>query len=117
MGRRHWVSRPLGAIQSWHPESPDGLILRDAVFAGLDSDRPTLRYIRTADKTRDEHAEEIRGIVVSRDGDAVWIIWKNPPGNKVLLAVVNLTDKKAVMGHLQQGYFHVGGEMETLDCR
>ena len=54
---------------------------------------------------------------MSRDGDAVWIIWKNPPGNKVLLAVVNLTDKKAVMGHLQQGYFHVGGEMETLDCR
>ena len=37
--------------------------------------------------------------------------------NKVWLAAVDLTHRKAIVTQVVQGVTSVGGELETLDCR
>jgi hypothetical protein len=96
---------------------PNGQILRDKVFSELNTARPTVRSIPPAGGGQDEDAAEFVGTVLNRDVDSVWISWRNPPGNKVWLSVIDLQHKKAVVAQLFSGLTSVGGEIETLDCR
>lgn len=95
----------------------NGLTLRDKVFSGLNTSRPTVRSITPGNATEGEDAAEFVASVESRAFDSVWISWKNPPGNKVWLSVINLKNKKAIVTQLFEGVTSVGGEIETLDCR
>lgn len=99
------------------PRQRNGLVLRDKVFAGLDTDSPTIRSISPVPGDTTTVANEFQGTVLSRALESVWIAWKNPPGNKVWVAVVDLARRKAVITQAFQGMTSVGGELETLDCR
>lgn len=67
--------------------------------------------------TPPEEATEFKGTVVSRWDGSVFIMWQNDSGNKLWLAVVNLTHKKATVSQVFQGITSVGIEAETLDCK
>ncbi|MEE2399730.1 hypothetical protein PRA76_27340, partial [Klebsiella pneumoniae] len=87
------------------------LVLRDKVFANLDSDSPTIRSIT------DEKGEEFVGKVVSRAEDAVFLTWNNDPfGNKLWSAAIDLVNKKAVVSQVYKGITSTGIDSETLDC-
>ena len=86
--------------------------LRDKVFSSLNTSTPTIRSI-----TPPGEAVEFKGSVVSRWAESVFIIWQNDYGNKIWLAVVNLSDKKATVSQVFQGITSVGIEAETLDCK
>lgn len=87
-------------------------ILRDKVFSSLNTSTPVIRSI-----TPPGEAAEFKGTVVSRWADSVFIIWQNDYGNKIWLAVVDLTHKKATVSQVFQGITSVGIEAETLDCK
>jgi hypothetical protein len=92
--------------------------LRDKVFSSLNTSTPTIRSITLPrDALPGEEAVEFKGAVVSREPDAVFLVWRNPPGNKVWLAVVDLRHKKAIVSQVYQGVISVGVEAETLDCK
>jgi hypothetical protein len=94
--------------------------LRDKVFSSLNTPTPVIRSItppRPQLGANEEHADEFNGTVVSRTGDAVFVIWRNDFGNKVWLAVLDLRHKKATVSQVFQGITSVGIEAETLDCR
>ena len=86
--------------------------LRDKVFSSLNTSTPVIRSI-----TPPGEAAEFKGTVVSRWADSVFIMWQNDYGNKIWLAVVNLTHKKATVSQVFQGITSVGLEAETLDCK
>jgi hypothetical protein len=87
-------------------------VLRDKVFSSLNTSTPVIRSI-----TPPGEAAEFKGTVVSRWADSVFIMWQNDYGNKLWLAVVNLTHKKATVSQVFQGITSVGIEAETLDCK
>jgi len=89
--------------------------LRDKVFAALNTEKPVVRSI-TRFKDGTEEAVEFLASVVSRTSDLVFLVWKND-FNKVWVAAVDLTHRRAVLTHVFQGVTSVGGELETLDCR
>jgi hypothetical protein len=93
--------------------------LRDKVFSSLNTSTPTIRSITPPQGVFQpkEEAVEFKGTVISRERDAVFLVWRNDPGNKVWLAVVDLSHKKATVSHVFQGFTSVGVEAETLDCR
>lgn len=92
--------------------------LRDKVFSSLNTPTPTIRSITPPGMVQlEEHAVEIKGAVVSRTADGVFLMWHNDFGNKVWLAVVDLRHKKATVSQVFQGLTSVGIEAETLDCR
>lgn len=86
--------------------------LRDKVFSSLNTSTPVIRSI-----TPPGEAAEFKGTVVSRWADSVFIMWQNDYGNKIWLAVVDLTHKKATVSQVFQGITSVGIEAETLDCK
>jgi hypothetical protein len=86
--------------------------LRDKVFSSLNTTTPVIRSI-----TPPGEAAEFKGTVVSRWADSVFIMWRNEFGNKIWLAVVDLTHKKATVSQVFQGITSVGIEAETLDCK
>ena len=89
--------------------------LRDKVFSGLDTDRPIVRSItRYTDGV--EEGQEFPGTVLMRTEDAVFLMWTNRI-NKIWLATVDLTHRRATLTQVFQGATSVGGEIETLDCR
>jgi hypothetical protein len=89
--------------------------LRDKVFSGLDTDRPIVRSItRYTDGM--EKAEGFMAAVLMRTHDAVFLMWTNNI-NKIWLATVDLTHRRATLTQVFQGVTSVGGEIETLDCR
>lgn len=92
-------------------------VLRDKVFSRLDTDRPIIRSITPAEWAGKEVADEFQGMVVSRDGAAVFLIWRNDFGNKVWLAAINLEHRRAVVTQAFDGATSFGAEVETLDCR
>jgi len=94
-----------------------GIPLRDKVFSGLDTEKPIVRSITPMPGGEKEMAEEFPAIVVSRADGAVFLLWKNPHGNKVWGAVVDLEHKKATVTSLFRGLLSVGADIETLDCR
>jgi hypothetical protein len=65
-------------------------VLRDKIFSSLNTSTPVIRSI-----TPPGDAAEFKGVVVSRWADSVFIMWENDHGNKIWLAVVNLTHKRA----------------------
>ncbi len=87
-------------------------VLRDKVFSSLNTSTPVIRSI-----TPPSDAAEFKGTVVSRWADSVIIVWQNDYGNKIWLAVVDLTHKKATVSQVFQGITSVGIEAETLDCK
>lgn len=87
-------------------------VLRDKIFSSLNTSTPVIRSI-----TPPGEAAEFKGIVVNRWADSVFIMWQNDYGNKIWLAVVNLTHKKATVSQVFQGITSVGIEAETLDCK
>lgn len=87
-------------------------VRRDKIFSSLNTSTPVIRSI-----TPPGEAAEFKGIVVNRGADSVFIMWQNDYGNKIWLAVVNLTHKKATVSQLFQGITSVGIEAETLDCK
>jgi hypothetical protein len=89
--------------------------LRDKVFSGLNTKQPTVRSITRYDEGPEQAAEFV-GYVVSRTDDGVFLVWTNEI-NKVWLAAVDLTHRKATVTQVFQGFTSIGGEMETLDCR
>ncbi len=92
----------------------------DHVFTALDTESPVIRSTRLVPiKGRFEETStaEFRGTVVSRTGDAVFFTWRNPPMNKVWLAALDLTHRKATVGYVFQGITSVGVQAQTLDCR
>jgi hypothetical protein len=90
--------------------------LRDKVFSSLNTSKPTVRSItRFADGS--DRAEEFVSRVVSRTNDVVFLVWTNDFNNKVWLAAVDLTRRKAVLAQVFEGITSLGGEVETLDCR
>jgi hypothetical protein len=93
-----------------------GLYLRDKVFSGLNTEKPIVRSITRYDDGV-EDAAEFMVKVVSRTVDQVFLIWTNDVHNKVWLATVDLTHRKATVTQVFQGVTSVGGELETLDCR
>ena len=93
-----------------------GLYLRDKVFSGLNTEKPIVRSI-TRYEDGVEDATEFAVKVVSRTQDQVFLIWTNDSHNKVWLATVDLTHRKAMVTQAFQGVTSVGGELETLDCR
>lgn len=92
-------------------------VLRDKMFSRLDTDRPTIRSITPAEAAGEEVALEFQGLVVSRDGAAVFLIWRNDFGNKVWLAAINLEHRRAVVTQAFDGATSLGAEVETLDCQ
>ena len=93
--------------------SPVEETLRDKVFSKLDTDTPTIRSL-----TPGADGEEFQGTVISRTGDAIFLVWNNNPfGNKLWSAAIDLTHKKAVISQVYQGATSVGVDSETLDCR
>lgn len=92
-------------------------VLRDKMFSKLDTDRPAIRSITPAEWARKEVAAEFEGLVISRDGAAVFLIWRNDSGNKVWLAAINLEHRRAVVTQTFDGVTSLGAEVETLDCR
>lgn len=91
---------------------PNAAVLRDKVFSSLNTSTPVIRSI-----TPPGEAAEFKGTVVSRWADSVFIMWQNDYGNKIWLAVVDLTHKKATVSQVFQGITSVGIEAETLDCK
>jgi hypothetical protein len=89
--------------------------LRDKVFSGLDTDRPIVRSITRYTDGVDK-GEKFMGAVVMRTHDAIFLIWTNDI-NKMWLATVDLTHRRATLTQVFQGATSVGGEIETLDCR
>jgi len=89
--------------------------LRDKAFSGLDTDRPIVRSITRYTDGADK-GEEFKGAVVMRTRDAVFLIWTNEI-NKMWLATVDLTHRRATLTQVFQGITSVGGKIETLDCR
>jgi hypothetical protein len=89
--------------------------LRDKVFSGLDTDRPIVRSITRYTDGVDK-GEEFPGAVLMRTEDAVFLMWTNRV-NKIWLATVDLTHRRAILTQVFQGATSVGGEIETLDCR
>ena len=87
-------------------------VLRDKIFSSLNTSTPVIRSI-----TPPSEAAEFKGTVVSRWADSVFIMWQNDYGNKIWLAVVDLTHKKATVSQVFQGITSVGIEAETLDCK
>ena len=81
-------------------------LLRDKVFSSLNTQTPVIRSItppRPQLGANEEHADEFNGTVVSRTGDAVFVMWRNDFGNKVWLAVLDLRHKKATVSQVFQG--------------
>lgn len=101
--------------------TPRGLIFRDKVFSQLDTGNPIIRSITPTHKLSEieleEQAVEFVGTILSRAFDSVFITWRNPTGNKVWLAVIDLTHRKAIVSYFAQGITSLEGEIETLDCR
>ena len=90
--------------------------LRDKVFSGLNTSMPIVRSItRFPDEV--DKGEEFLSRVVSRTHDGVFLLWTNDFNNKVWLAAIDLTHRKATVTQVFQGVTSVGGELETLDCR
>jgi len=92
-----------------------GTYLRDKVFSGLNTPKPIVRSI-TKHEDGVEQAVEFVGAVVRQTKDAVFLLWTNDI-NKVWIAAVDLTQRKATVTQVFQGVTSVGGEIETLDCR
>jgi hypothetical protein len=108
------ASQPFGVSTASKPDldSP----LRDKVFSALDTKSPMIRSITPGSKGNQEQAAEFTGIVVRRTPDAVFVLWSNE-NNKIWMAAIDLTHRKAVVSQVFQGVTSVGGDMETLDCR
>jgi hypothetical protein len=87
------------------------------MFSKLDTDRPAIRSLTPAEWLGEEVAAEFEGSVVSRDGAAVFLIWRNDVGNKVWLSAINLEHRRAVITQAFDGATSLGGAVETLDCR
>jgi hypothetical protein len=92
-------------------------VFRDKVFTALDTLRPIIRSITPPIGGIEQEAVEFEGIVLSRTEDAVFLSWRNPPGNKVWLAAIDLTARKATLTELSQGVTSLNVDAETLDCR
>ena len=117
-GEKQWsgvippdASKVFG-ITTIRQQGKQNSVLRDKIFSSLDTSTPVIRSI-----TPPGEAAEFKGTVVSRWASSVFIIWENDPGNKVWLAVVDLTHKKATVSQVFQGITSVGIEAETLDCK
>jgi len=89
--------------------------LRDKVFSGLNTRKPGVRSVtRLSNGT--SNGEDFEATVLSRTRDAVFLMWKNDYGNKVWVAVIDLSHRKASISELFQGATSVGGQLETMDC-
>ena len=115
-GNGMFGSSPTFKIQTRDSKVADAFFsLRDKVFSGLDTDRPIVRSItRYTDGV--EEGQEFPGTVLMRTEDAVFLMWTNRI-NKIWLATVDLTHRRATLTQVFQGATSVGGEIETLDCR
>jgi len=109
-------TRPFMSTTKDRKEKRTFYPLRDKVFSALDTKNPTVRSI-TLYEDGQEQAQEFQSSVVSRTDDAVFFVWKNPPNNKVWLAAIDLTHRKAIVTQVVQGITNLGGYVETLDCR
>ena len=92
----------------------------DRVFTALDTENPVIsstRFLAIEGRFEEVETEEFRGSVVSRTNDAVFVTWRNPPMNKVWLAALDLTHRKAAVGYVFQGMTSVGVQAQTFDCR
>jgi len=121
---RRWVGQEgswmLGASGLFKVATRDSKVadvaysLRDKVFSGLNTDAPLVRTI-TRFTDGGNMGEEFVGAVVSRTGEAVFLLWTNDI-NKTWTAAVDLARRKAVVAQVFQGVTSVGGMIETLDC-
>lgn len=93
------------------------VVFRDKIFSGLNTPKPMIRSVTPSIEGIEQEAFEAEGTVLSRTSDAVFIFWRNPFGNKVWVAAIDLTNRKATLSLLSQGVTSLNVEAETLDCR
>ena len=92
-------------------------LLRDKVFADLDTDTPTIKSLTPKSPITDEQAAEFQGRVIHRAGPMLVVQWTNPFGNKVWVASLNVEKKVAVVSETYDGATSFGVNTETLNCK
>ena len=95
----------------------NGVIFRDKVFSAINTPKPVIRSITPGIRKDEAEAVEFEGTVLSRISGAMFLSWQNPYGNKVWVAAIDLTNRKAVLSLISQGATSLNVESETLDCR
>ena len=92
-------------------------LLRDKIFANLNSDKPVIKSITPPHKYFPEgEVHEFNGTVIHRAGDIIMLKWSNPFGNKIWIATINLKYKKAIVTESYDGLTSFGMNIEILDC-
>lgn len=95
----------------------NNVVFRDKIFSGLNTPKPMIRSVTPPIGGIEQEAFEAEGTVLSRTSDAVFIFWRNPFGNKVWVAAIDLSNRKATLSLLSQGVTSLDVGVETLDCR
>ncbi|MCI0692072.1 hypothetical protein L0337_08720 [candidate division KSB1 bacterium] len=94
------------------------LILRDKIFAKLDSKTPIIKSITPPHGYFPEgEITEFEGSLIHRSGSILMIKWENPSANKVWIATINLEQKKAIITESYEGLTSFGINIEILDCK
>lgn len=119
--QKHWVDgndNPSTSFTTGTRTEPNGLVIYDKIFAGLTTNNPTVKSFASKDTTRYkvDDVVEFSGSVLERGVQTLVITWKNPSGNKVWIASIDVKNKKAIVTQLYEGLFSFGVDVETLDC-
>ena len=118
---KEWVdqnNKPSTSFGTGTRAEPNGLVIYDKIFAGLTTNNPIVKSFALKETTRfkvDDIAE-FSCSVLERGAQTVVITWKNPHGNKIWIAAIDLKNKKAIVTQLYEGLFSMGVDVETLDC-
>jgi hypothetical protein len=99
-------------------EKNQELILRDRIFAKLDSKAPIMKSITPPHGYFPKgEINEFDGSLIHRSGSIIMIKWENPSGNKVWIATINLEARKAIVTESYEGLTSFGINIEILDCK
>lgn len=102
--------------QKWL-EFENSEILRDKIFANINSDKPVIKSITPPRKYfPDGEIHEFTGTIIHRVGDIIMLKWENPFGNKIWIATINLKYKKGIVTESYDGLTSFGMNIEILDC-
>lgn len=118
--KKEWVDKhdnPSKEFGTGSKATSRDLILRNKVFARLNTNKPVIKSITPPTKyVNEEQIVEFEGSIVDRNNDIVTITWKNPE-NKIWFATINLKYKKAIVSYVYEGATSFGVDVETLDCK
>jgi hypothetical protein len=109
--KKRWLQKNGDYFKVGTQADPNGLQLRNKIFANLNSKTPIVRSVT------EEGGLEFNALMLQKTPNEAYMVWSSTPfDNKIWTAAINTETRRAVVTQVYSGTDSIGTDAELLSC-